>query len=745
MGRGMRDNWISTLGGIVGGAFFGPVGAGAGSALGGLAEGDEFGEAMMGGLMSFGLGTALQGVGDTAGALVDPSKLAAEAGGATAKEVATETLRNAGTTALNNPNFDQLLAQQMDKAAGFSSFTNNAFSPTTGMGNFSKITTAGNTPGVGYGELFSTAIKNPKVYTGLGVGGAAGLMNSGALQPESQLERLPIKKYASRAPNLTEGPLRVKFAAPANYAAGYSPEFDYGFAEGGNVAKIDPADVGFRQGPLDGADMYGRTPGPGEYDSRVGFNSSNFASGMVPFGLGTDDPSISNSPYVSDSAKMANAAGSALSFAIPGGGILGAIGGGLRAAGTYTDTNSPTTGFMTMAPDGILSGDFNPGYAPGAAPGESNSFYQTGALSNRNALASNAANVTMATPYGPTGAHSVAGMIDSNTAMSNPYGVSANQFADSSLESEDTDEDEYSDENLNDSNAPGLNLNAMEAIGNLNEAAQDASDRTSSINGMTGNAFNSIMGAAYASGKGYNEGVADVQAAQDFIASGAAAGSDDGFGGDYSGGESFDGGVDTDDGGASDGGARYAQGGLVPGSMNEPQKRYFGIYKDGGPVRRYALGENVEGIEAEQVQQNPIVMDAVAAITGNHPNPEGAIAQFVKIYGQEALIALRDEVIAEASSENRQASGLGALEGPGTGLSDDIPAVVQDGGMTEPAALSVGEQVIPADVVSMLGEGSTEAGSKKIDNMVNEVRMQKTGTGEQAGPLNMGRVSARVA
>ena len=547
MGRGMRDNWISTLGGIVGGAFFGPVGAGAGSALGGLAEGDEFGEAMMGGLMSFGLGTALQGVGDTAGALVDPSKLAAEAGGATAKEVATETLRNAGTTALNNPNFDQLLAQQMDKAAGFSSFTNNAFSPTTGAGNFSKITTAGNTPGVGYGELFNTAIKNPKVYTGLGVGGAAGLMNSGALQPESQLERLPIKKYASRAPNLTEGPLRVKFAAPANYAAGYSPEFDYGFAEGGNVAKIDPADVGFRQGPLDGADMYGRTPGPGEYDSRVGFNSSNFASGMVPFGLGTDDPSISNSPYVSDSAKMANAAGSALSFAIPGGGILGAIGGGLRAAGTYTDTNSPTTGFMTMAPDGIVSGDFNPGYAPGAAPGESNSFYQTGALSNRNALASNAANVTMATPYGPTGAHSVAGMIDSNTAMSNPYGVSANQFADSSLESEDTDEDEYSDENLNDSNAPGLNLNAMEAIGNLNEAAQDASDRTSSINGMTGNAFNSIMGAAYASGKGYNEGVADVQAAQDFIASGAAAGSDDGFGGDYSGGESFDGGVDTDD------------------------------------------------------------------------------------------------------------------------------------------------------------------------------------------------------
>ena len=192
-------------------------------------------------------------------------------------------------------------------------------------------------------------------------------------------------------------------------------------------------------------------------------------------------------------------------------------------------------------------------------------------------------------------------------------------------------------------------------------------------------------------------------------------------------------------------GSSFAQGGLVPGSMNQPQKRYFGIYKQGGPVRSYALGENVDAIEAEQVQQNPIVVEAVAAITGNHPNPEAAIMQFVKIYGQEALVALRDEIVAEASSEERQASGLGALSGPGTGLSDDIPAEVQDRGMSEPAALSVGEQVVPADVVAMLGDGSTEAGSRKLDNMVDEVRMQKTGTKQQAGPLDMNRVEGMVA
>tara|TARA_R100001377_G_scaffold71534_2_gene47164 strand:- start:685 stop:1875 length:1191 start_codon:yes stop_codon:yes gene_type:complete len=192
-------------------------------------------------------------------------------------------------------------------------------------------------------------------------------------------------------------------------------------------------------------------------------------------------------------------------------------------------------------------------------------------------------------------------------------------------------------------------------------------------------------------------------------------------------------------------GSSWAQGGLVPGSMNEPQKRYFGIYKQGGPVRSYALGENVEAIQAEQVQQNPIVVEAVAAITGNHPEPEKAIMQFVNIYGEEALVALRDEIIAEASSEQRQASGLGALSGPGTGLSDDIPAEVQQGGLSEPAALSVGEQVVPADVVAMLGDGSTEAGSKRLDGMVDEVRMQKTGTKQQAGPLDTNKMTALMA
>lgn len=76
------------------------------------------------------------------------------------------------------------------------------------------------------------------------------------------------------------------------------------------------------------------------------------------------------------------------------------------------------------------------------------------------------------------------------------------------------------------------------------------------------------------------------------------------------------------------------------------------------------------------------------------------------------------------------------VKGLGNGLSDSVPAVIQgQDGTQKPAALADGEYVIPADVVSMLGDGSTDAGFKVLDKLVEEVRMRKTGTSEQAGPL----------
>ena len=80
-------------------------------------------------------------------------------------------------------------------------------------------------------------------------------------------------------------------------------------------------------------------------------------------------------------------------------------------------------------------------------------------------------------------------------------------------------------------------------------------------------------------------------------------------------------------------------------------------------------------------------------------------------------------------------------KGPGGGLDDLIPTSI-DG--RRAAALSDGEFVIPADVVSMMGDGSTNAGSKRLYDMVRQVRQAKTGTSRQAGPLQVGKILERT-
>jgi hypothetical protein len=75
------------------------------------------------------------------------------------------------------------------------------------------------------------------------------------------------------------------------------------------------------------------------------------------------------------------------------------------------------------------------------------------------------------------------------------------------------------------------------------------------------------------------------------------------------------------------------------------------------------------------------------------------------------------------------------LRGPGDGMSDDIPAVIRGKGVQR-AALADGEFVIPADVVSHLGNGSTEAGAKKLYKMMEQIRRARTGTGKQAPQVN---------
>ena len=68
------------------------------------------------------------------------------------------------------------------------------------------------------------------------------------------------------------------------------------------------------------------------------------------------------------------------------------------------------------------------------------------------------------------------------------------------------------------------------------------------------------------------------------------------------------------------------------------------------------------------------------------------------------------------------------LKGPGDGMSDNIPATI---GGHQPARLADGEFVVPADVVSHLGNGSTDAGADKLHSMMDKVRKARTGSKKQ--------------
>ena len=75
--------------------------------------------------------------------------------------------------------------------------------------------------------------------------------------------------------------------------------------------------------------------------------------------------------------------------------------------------------------------------------------------------------------------------------------------------------------------------------------------------------------------------------------------------------------------------------------------------------------------------------------------------------------------------------------GMGDGMSDDIPSSI-DG--EQPAALSENEFVIPADVVSHIGNGSSDAGAKKLYAMMDKIRQSRTGNKEQAPEINAERM-----
>ena len=130
-----------------------------------------------------------------------------------------------------------------------------------------------------------------------------------------------------------------------------------------------------------------------------------------------------------------------------------------------------------------------------------------------------------------------------------------------------------------------------------------------------------------------------------------------------------------------------------------------------GPVERMsqnALGGSTNMFPQSQQERTnfatPTQMPASAEVTMNN---------------QYAGVTMADGGIADLGSYS---DGGRLLKGPGDGVSDNIPATI---GGRQPARLADGEFVIPARIVSELGNGSTDAGAKRLYAMMDRVQAKR--------------------
>lgn len=159
-----------------------------------------------------------------------------------------------------------------------------------------------------------------------------------------------------------------------------------------------------------------------------------------------------------------------------------------------------------------------------------------------------------------------------------------------------------------------------------------------------------------------------------------------------------------------------------------------GIARDDDPDTR-----SQNALTAAQIRNAKISKRANLSIPSmKRAVPMGQInmaPQGVKAVAQDDVQEAAGGGIMGASNLGSYAAGGSPrlLKGPGDGMSDNIPAVI---GRKQPARLADGEFVIPADVVSHLGNGSTDAGAKRLHEMMNKVRKDRTGNSKQGKQIN---------
>ena len=169
------------------------------------------------------------------------------------------------------------------------------------------------------------------------------------------------------------------------------------------------------------------------------------------------------------------------------------------------------------------------------------------------------------------------------------------------------------------------------------------------------------------------------------------------------------------------------------GNITADQAKQMRGYADGGPVEAMsnanAVGANtgfpqanIGGHSYATPWQTPVSQNVVQGTADTGVN---------SMTGEQNEFA-RGGLSSAASHLGDYSDGGRLLKGPGDGVSDSIPATI---GNKRPARLADGEFVVPARIVSELGNGSTEAGARKLYAMLDRVqaaRKKSIGKGKVA-------------
>ena len=140
-----------------------------------------------------------------------------------------------------------------------------------------------------------------------------------------------------------------------------------------------------------------------------------------------------------------------------------------------------------------------------------------------------------------------------------------------------------------------------------------------------------------------------------------------------------------------------------------------------GPEFTYFAEGGLASVRKDDSYTANLMNEAKAALLGEHPRPREAIMRFREAFGDDALNLLRDRI------------SPGRVRGAGGGMDDLVPGSIEG---RQKVRLADGEFVVPADVVSGLGDGSTDQGVRKLHGLMDKVRQQRTGM--KAQPKSIG-------